>query len=199
MADFPCLVTWDASYFNSSVNTIFVQAEFGLTIDDDTVNGFEGFTSEALDPASGSYSWTILESYLEGNERVEAKLYLATNSDAQTKDETRFPGPAVGIGPATAPSGPNKAAIAVPVVFGVIALAFIAVYLYKRRRNPDFKLRHMFTGSKGNGYGVGQSRANRMGTDVTSVRMDAMGPDTRPVPGSGNVFREEMRRQEQAR
>ncbi|KAK0637141.1 hypothetical protein B0T17DRAFT_504516 [Bombardia bombarda] len=115
-------------------------------------------------------------------------------------------------------TGPNPLSIALPIGVGVLALLLIsAFFTFKKRNHPPGAgnlavLRSMlFSSSKTNkdGYGVGQSRGQRFRggssrereiTIVHHTHMVAQGLRMNTMAGgdngNGNVFREEMRRQE---
>ncbi|KAK3688233.1 hypothetical protein B0T22DRAFT_535454 [Podospora appendiculata] len=210
-------VTWDPTFFNSSTTPqIRVQAEFSPSKNPKTgeTGGSDGFTTDAIDVATGRYTWTILASYLEPDARSRsAKLFLATPTDTDNDGtfdaQDRLAGPRVQIISAnttTSPNndnnnnksmGPNPLSIALPVSLGVLVLLLIGGYFLLKRRaqnNPGAGgIRHIF--SRG-------SRAQRLPRDpvtiIHSTHMNA-GMRMQTMGESRNVFREEMSRQDRLR
>ncbi|ETS76787.1 hypothetical protein PFICI_12174 [Pestalotiopsis fici W106-1] len=201
------IVTWDPSFFANNSVLVQIQANFSPSSGSDpTPQDDDGFTSNSLRAGTGSYSWDISSSVLNSTSEngVDAQLYIVTAAaDGETMQRTL--GPLVRVVPAassednfSASGGPNLAAIIVPVVVGVLLLMAIAGFLFKKRRNPDWKLRDMFGVGSKDGYGSRKSRAERsLGAGAVGVQMGDM-EVSRPQDGR-NVFREEMQRQQAAR
>ncbi|KAK4463924.1 hypothetical protein QBC42DRAFT_322503, partial [Cladorrhinum samala] len=119
--------------------------------------------------------------------------------------------------------GPNAVAIALPVVFGALTLMLMTALVVFKRRNPGWSLREAIVkgvpGMLRRKLRPAGPRAGMMGgpavvkragtgkrirgedirvvtTDINGLRMNAMRMAGGGVGGSGNVFREELRRQE---
>ncbi len=117
--------------------------------------------------------------------------------------------------PAAPSGGINPVAVALPIVFGVLALCFMGFCVWFKRKHPDFgrgfftfRRRQRWAGGGdggGRGYGIGRSKSQRLRgqdikvvtTDINGLRMNAMAMNG--DRGGSNVFREEMRRQDRAR
>ncbi|KAK3940286.1 hypothetical protein QBC46DRAFT_261239 [Diplogelasinospora grovesii] len=208
-------VTWDPTYFNSSTTTtttqIQIQADFKFApadINNTAIKGgLDGFTSDPIDLSTGSYSWMISNEYLPAKVRsMQATLFLAQPSNNNDGAGERVTGPEVQIVAGSGGSNvnndknslgsgggrPNPIAIALPVVFGFLALVGIGGYLwyYNKRKNGGQKI---FARGR-----EGYSGRRIRGRDIKLVP----GSDVRmgPVGNGGaerNVFQEEVRRQQQ--
>lgn len=206
-------VTWDASYFGDSSTLVQIQADFNPSSGEDpTPLDDSGFTSNSLRAGTGSYSWTISESLLNSTTAdaagVDAQLYIVvTTADGGT--ENRTVGPLFRVVPGNSTgnadgegdgNGPNLVAIIVPIAIGVLVLLAVVAFLFMKRRNPDWRLASMFGRGKGDGYGSRKSRTERAAGSATGANGVQMGDLGISAPQGGrNVFREEIRRQEEAR
>ncbi|KAK1977740.1 hypothetical protein LZ30DRAFT_691925 [Colletotrichum cereale] len=198
-------VTWDTALFPSPKTMIQVQGDFGVT---DTIEPGHGFTSLLLPASQGHFAWAAAGYDMAPDEALEVRLFLAVTANNGTITG-RHGGPRVRVvnnshkdsGRLRRRRGPNVLAIVLPLVFGGLALAGIAwfVWWYGRRRG-------MF-GSRGRGYGIGKSRGQRavdakigLGDGAFSSPdrgVEMMPPPPRPPRLSGgNVFRNELDRQE---
>ncbi|KAH6654798.1 hypothetical protein BKA67DRAFT_659070 [Truncatella angustata] len=207
------IIRWDPSFFGNASTLVQIQADFGPAAGDDpTPLADVGFTSNSLRAATGSYQWVVSDSILNSTAAdaggISAQLYIVAAA-ADGGVENRTLGPLVRVLPTesgggesgSGSAGPNLVAIIVPVVLGVLLLMAVVGYLFMKRRNPGWKLRSVFGIGKGIGYGSRKSRAERAidtgGVAGNGVQMGDLGISG---PTSGrNVFREEMRRQEEAR
>ncbi|KAF3006236.1 hypothetical protein E8E14_003862 [Neopestalotiopsis sp. 37M] len=201
------IVTWDPSFFTNSSVLVQIQADFSPSSGSDpTPQDDDGFTSNSLRAGTGSYSWDISSSVLNSTSAtgVDAQLYIvAAATDGENTQRTL--GPLVRVVPASSTgddsnvtSGPNLAAIIVPVVVGVLLLIAIAGFLLKKRRDPGWKLSNIFGMGSREGYGSRKSRIERsMGAGAGGLQMGNV-ESSRPQDGR-NVFREEMQRQQAAR
>ncbi|KAK0375987.1 hypothetical protein CLIM01_06667 [Colletotrichum limetticola] len=198
------LVTWDTSLFPLPNTMVQVQGDYGVT---NAIDPGHGFTSQMLPASQGHFAWAAVGYNMAANESLTVQIFLAlpqTNGSITA----RHPGAKVSIvnRPQNDNSnqrrrGPNVFGIVLPIVFGVLSLVGIGwfVWWYGRRKG-------MFS-SRGGGYGVGKSRGQRtadvkigLGDNAFSSPdrgVEMMPPPPRPPPPSeGNVFRNEMSRQE---
>ncbi|KAJ0327629.1 hypothetical protein COL5a_005597 [Colletotrichum fioriniae] len=200
-------ITWDTSLFPLPNTMVQVQGDYGVT---NAIDPGHGFTSQMLPASQGHFAWAAVGYNMAANESLTVQIFLAlpqTNGSITA----RHPGAKVSI--VNRPQndnnnnqrrrGPNVFGIVLPIVFGVLSLGGIAwfVWWYGRRKG-------MFS-SRGGGYGVGKSRGQRtadvkigLGNNAFSSPdrgVEMMPPPPRPPPPSsseGNVFRNEMSRQE---
>ncbi|KXH66669.1 hypothetical protein CSAL01_06633 [Colletotrichum salicis] len=200
-------ITWDTSLFPLPNTMVQVQGDYGVT---NAIDPGHGFTSQMLPASQGHFAWAAVGYNMAANESLTVQIFLAlpqTNGSITA----RHPGAKVSI--VNRPQnddnnnqrrrGPNVFGIVLPIVFGVLSLGGIAwfVWWYGRRKG-------MFS-SRGGGYGVGKSRGQRtadvkigLGDSAFSSPdrgVEMMPPPPRPPPPSsseGNVFRNEMSRQE---
>ncbi|KAH9889123.1 hypothetical protein F4778DRAFT_391894 [Xylariomycetidae sp. FL2044] len=205
-------VTWDPSFFSDPETLIQLGGQLS-PLSGETQSGQEGFVTEDLRAGDGRYTWEIADdAYLEdGQDMVLAALSLAvSNNSAAGGTEILIAGPQVQLTRAAATAAKpvvNPAAIAVPVVLGVLVLGLVTWYLVKRRRDPGFSLRSMVPGTgaaaASAGYGVKKSRGERTGPLPLGGRQIKMAPmmndDAAGAAAAGagrNVFRDELRRQQ---
>ncbi|KAK1516803.1 uncharacterized protein CCOS01_12352 [Colletotrichum costaricense] len=197
-------ITWDTSLFPLPNTMVQVQGDYGVT---NAIDSGHGFTSQMLPASQGHFAWAAVGYNMAANESLTVQIFLAlpqTNGSITA----RHPGAKVSIvnRPQNDNSnqrrrGPNVFGIVLPIVFGVLSLVGIGwfVWWYGRRKG-------MFS-SRGGGYGVGKSRGQRtadvkigLGDNAFSSPdrgVEMMPPPPRPPPPSeGNVFRNEMSRQE---
>ncbi|KAK1752235.1 hypothetical protein QBC47DRAFT_405439 [Echria macrotheca] len=230
-------VSWDPTWFNSSETPmVFVQADFGVP---DTTNpadgGQDGFTSDLIPTNVGRFTWNVLPEYLApGFAAVPAALFLAEPSLTNiTTRGNRIPGPRVELVSGTgqpltdAPNsdsannvstGANPVAIILPVVFGVLTLCSLGLFVWVKRRYPDFWTNLMsfrfrrWPAGRGGGGGrggmFGRSKSQKLrgqdikviNTDMNGLRMNAMAMNgALNAERDRNVFREELRRQDKSR
>ncbi|KAK2017644.1 hypothetical protein LZ32DRAFT_600427 [Colletotrichum eremochloae] len=186
---------------------IQVQGDYGVT---DTIEPGHGFTSLLLPASQGHFAWAAAGYDMAPDEALEVRLFLAVTAN-NGSITGRHAGPRVRVvnrsrkdpvgGGNGRRRGPNVLAIVLPLVLGGLALGGIGwfVWWYGRRRG-------MFS-SRGRGYGIGQSRGQRavdaklgLGDGAFSSPdrgVEMMPPPPRPprIP-EGNVFRNELNRQE---
>ncbi|KAK2041420.1 hypothetical protein LZ31DRAFT_625701 [Colletotrichum somersetense] len=211
-------VTWDASLFPNPKTMIQVQGDFGVT---DKIEPGHGFTSLQLPASQGHFAWAAAGYDMAPEESLEVTLFLAVAGGNGTITD-RHRGPRVRVVNRSRKGhgdrdrgdgnrdrdrrrGPNVLAIVLPLVLGGLALSGIGwfVWWYGRRRG-------MF-GSRGRGYGIGQSRSQRavdaklgLGGGAFSSPPDRgaveMMPPQAKTPAlsseGNNVFRNELDRQE---
>lgn len=202
-------MTWDPSYFGDSSALVQVQADFTPSSGEDpTPLDDAGFISNSLRAGTGSYSWAISSSILNSSTSdaggINAQLYFVV-STGDGGSENRTLGPLVRVVPISSSdtgsgSGPNLVAIIVPVVVGALVLMAIAAFFIMKRRKPEWKVGSMFSLGKTPGYGSRKSRSERaVGMEMSgnAVQVGDVGV-SKPQEGR-NVFREEIRRQEEAR
>ncbi|KAI1841244.1 hypothetical protein JX265_010144 [Neoarthrinium moseri] len=190
-------VSWDPDFFGDPSTLVQIQADFSPSSGEGKSTGENAFSSNALRAATGSYGWDIRQSVLgNGTDSVNAQLYIAVvSTDGSTQNRTT--GPLIKVVSPTAPSsdsngGVNIVAIIVPVVVGVLILAAIGGYLCAKRRDPGWSLKGMF--------GLGKTRTPKSALPVAGTREVQMTDMSMGKPQDGrNVFREEIRRQEEAR
>jgi hypothetical protein len=205
-----------------------VQADFGVP---DTTNlaggGQEGFTSDLIPTNVGRFTWNVLPEYLApGFAAVPATLFLAEPSLTNiTTRGNRIPGPRIELVSGTgqpltdAPNGSannvstgaNPVAIILPVVFGVLTLCSLGLFVWVKRRYPDFWrnfLSFRFRRWPGRGGKFGRSKSQKLrgqdikviNTDMNGLRMNAMAMNgALNAERDRNVFREELRRQDKSR
>ncbi|KAK3898164.1 hypothetical protein C8A05DRAFT_38254 [Staphylotrichum tortipilum] len=215
-------ITWSPSYFTSQT-LLTLQILYSSTS--------TGFTSPPLPASQGFYPWPIPPDFLSsrGNPASYNVSFLLAWSDDDTPEENDLfsrRGPAVFITPNSAPheekkssGGVNVVGIAVPVVVvGVLALLAGMCFLTYRRTGAVPLAGAFNHRSSSAGYGVGQSRGERVGADAggwprdnkseTNVNAggveltdrDSWGVAAGGGGGGGrNVFREEVERQERLR
>ncbi|KAI3535688.1 hypothetical protein CSPX01_11212 [Colletotrichum filicis] len=197
-------ITWDTSLFPLPNTMVQVQGDYGVT---NAIDPGNGFTSQMLPASQGHFAWAAVGYNMAANESLTVQIFLAlpqTNGSITA----RHPGAKVSIvnrpqndNSSQRRRGPNVFGIILPIVFGVLSLVGIGwfVWWYGRRKG-------MFS-SRGGGYGVGKSRGQRtadvkigLGDNAFSSPdrgVEMMPPPPRPPPPSeGNVFRNEMSRQE---
>lgn len=220
-------VTWDTTFFTLSNASVEVQGNFPSRDNaTGSENGNPGFTSEKMSASQGFYVWGpdfILER--EGVDAVEVQLVLAAFADDNgTAIETQHLGPVVWVVNSTAlndttgdgdtdSGGSSHKLIAIPIALSIalaIAVLVLAVLCYRtyRRRGTLPLLGTLSRRRSGAGYGERQSRAQRavdggtgknIGIQLTDRESWSPGRGGGEAPsGQGrNVFREELRRQEQ--
>ncbi|GKT52991.1 hypothetical protein ColTof4_13037 [Colletotrichum tofieldiae] len=193
-------VTWDTSLFPAPSTMVQVQGEYGVT---KTIEAGHGFTSQLIPASQGHFAWAAVGYNMAPNESLDVQLLLAIPANNGTITG-RHAGPKVRIVNRSRTDqrrrGPNVFGIVLPIVFGVLSLGGIAwfVWWYGRRKG-------MFH-SRGRGYGVGKSRVQRtadvkigLGDSAFSSPdrgVEMMPPPRPPPPSEGNVFRNELTRQE---
>lgn len=220
------IVTWSLDWFSNTNTSVEVQGIYH----DGTMTGF---TSPLLPVTKGFYAWTIEDSILTGRasplSTLNISLTLAYYKD-NTSDSEDVPGPTVIVnsllsdpGDNHGGGGTNVVAIAVPVVIVLVLLALTGLCVWSWRRHGTVPVlgalrRRSTTGGGGQGYGIRQSRSQRVGdgpgeavvgsdkksggVGIPLTDRDSWSPSTSPAgPGGGqrNVFREEMERQQRER
>ncbi|GKT88742.1 hypothetical protein Ct61P_06592 [Colletotrichum tofieldiae] len=196
---------WDLSHLGHlplprPSTMVQVQGEYGVT---KTIEAGHGFTSQLIPASQGHFAWAAVGYNMAPNESLDVQLLLAIPANNGTITG-RHAGPKVRIVNRSRTDqrrrGPNVFGIVLPIVFGVLSLGGIAwfVWWYGRRKG-------MFH-SRGRGYGVGKSRVQRtadvkigLGDSAFSSPdrgVEMMPPPRPPPPSEGNVFRNELTRQE---
>lgn len=155
-------------------------------------------------PAGQGYMpLTIRESFMLGQEvQKPVRLIMAYRDDDGELKEV--PGPRINIVRADITvleaeedderKGPHPAAVAVPVVIGLL-LVGLGAWLLWRRYKDRFILSRIRRRSA-QGYGVGKSRGARAGKEGIDLGETSVSPLPR---AGGNVFREEIARQDTER
>lgn len=199
-ADQNSSVTWDPNYFLSPNTELRFQADITPDMDSDNAIGQEAFTSELLTAGMGSYVWTVGVNLLngDGDNTTPATLFLSPLNATNNIDANRIMGPVVELVLRNSTNMTTRAlAIALPIVFGILILSILGGFIWYRRRHPNSKLCSLFTIQR-KGYVERKSRIQRLPPDAkimsneSSVELRQSG-----VGGGRNVFREELRRQEQ--
>ncbi|KAK4217754.1 hypothetical protein QBC37DRAFT_448140 [Rhypophila decipiens] len=211
-------ITWDPRFFNRSssssrANVVFIQADFGSTASDSSFGGRDGFTSAPLDPLSGSFTWTILNSFLTSGGRETtsrgARLFLATQEElVQIVDPgsslttpsasvaTRITGPRVVIRASPSRDNnnrmdmPNPLSIALPVGLGALVVLIIGVWFcFRRWRNHsiDNKNRNSTSRGKMQDLEMKQSTPKTVGGQNKPGFWKKLGPG-RPSSGPGSGY-----------
>ena len=144
---------------------------------------------------------TIRESFMLGQEvQKPVRLVMAYNDDGGVKE---VPGPRINIvradisvvqGVKSGRKGPHPAAVAVPVVLGLL-LVGLGLWWQWRRKKGGLVMAGIRRRS-GQGYGVGKSRAARAGKEDG---IDLEESPVSPPRAGGNAFREEIERQDAER
>lgn len=219
-------VTWSETYFSNTSTSLEIQATYHD-------GSGKGFTSPRMLASRGFYVWDIASDFLTNRDpavsSLNVSLSLAYFQDLYGNDVEEVPGPTVVVTstPFEDSGGkgddkPNVAAIAVPIVVIIVFLALAGLCVWSWRRNGTVPvlgaLKRRSTGG-GEGYGIRQSRAQRVGNGA-GVSVVGVGADKKaavvPVeltdrdswsptgtspsgPGGRNVFREELQRQERER
>ncbi|KAK4108870.1 hypothetical protein N656DRAFT_783829 [Canariomyces notabilis] len=232
-------ITWSPSYFSPASTPLALQATFPPSS--------VGLTIAGPFPASqGFYAWSIPSDFLSSRTAEQLNLtFTLVQNDTSTpegNDIRTYGGPTVYLTPSSSPTGMGPSgsggtptntivAIAVPVVVITILLLFSGLCFLSYRRHGTIPLLSTLRkrrptvgggigGGGGAGYGVRQSRAERMGTgaalpgdnksetDVGGVELtdrDSWSPTYTARSAAGgegrgrNVFREELARQESLR
>jgi hypothetical protein len=219
-------VTWSDGYFSNTSTSVQIQG----TYHDESG---EGFTSPRMLASQGFYIWNIDSNFLTNRNTplssVNVSLALAYFEDLYGNLVSEIQGPTVIVTstPFQDPNGntndnkPNVVAIAVPIVVIIVFLALAGLCVWSWRRHGTVPvlgaLKRRSTGGGGQGYGVRQSRSQRVGADpavvgsdkkaavgVELTDRDSWSPSTSPSGPGGqgtgrNVFREELQRQERER
>ncbi|KAI2463171.1 hypothetical protein F4781DRAFT_437696 [Annulohypoxylon bovei var. microspora] len=185
--------TWDPTYFSTPNTTILVQGNYlNETTGEVTDQAFE---SPKWSASWGFWSYTIDSSLMKHQAAKNITLQLAATSTT-AGSSTIIKGPRVLITnyPVYQPDTgktPDKAAliIALPTVFGFIALCVIGTCLWNR------KSRHIGLGnimSRGrNGYGIGKSSRSRMGFGKKNKANERIQLMEREVEANGDeVYRD---------
>lgn len=144
---------------------------------------------------------SIRESFMLGQEvQKPVRLIMTYNDDGDVKE---VPGPRINIVRAdisvvqaekSERKGPHPAAVAVPVVLGLLVVGLGVWWLW--RRNKDRIILSGIRRRSGQGYGVGKSRTARAGKEDIDLKESPVSP----TPRAGeNVFREEIERQNAGR
>ncbi|KAK4652276.1 hypothetical protein QC762_609695 [Podospora pseudocomata] len=178
-------VIWSPLFFATSPTSrprqIRIQADFFPSntplsrLNSTLSTGTEGFTSNVLNPALGTFNWSILDSYIDDIDvpSLIAVLSIAepfTDSDGNgtvLQGNDRFPGPTVTLvrgptrptstnsvnggtinvppSPASENTGPSPITIALPILFGFLTAITLACCMVYKRRHPSFKVGEMVT------------------------------------------------------
>lgn len=186
-------VSWDTSFFqNASSDLLRIQVNYTSEDGSETDVAQAGFASPWLRTYTGTYGWNIQKGFLSDGQSIMAQLYIVTSDDSIKGPEIKLVAPTESASGDRETPKVNPAVIAVPVVLGTLLMGLIAVYLFKRRRNPEISLRDMF--KRREGYGIKKSKGER----TTAMQMGGMmGNASAVVPSGRNVFREEMKRQDE--
>lgn len=221
-------MTWSDTYFSNTSTSIQIQGTYHD-------GSGEGFTSPRMLASKGFYIWNIDSAFLTSRDTplssVNVSLTLAYFKDLYGNDVEDVPGPTVIVTStpfedpkdSTGDSKPNVVAIAVPIVVIVVFLALAGLCVWSWRRHGTVPvlgaLKRRSTGGGKQGYGIRQSRSERVGAGpgvapgasdkkagvgVELTDRDSWSPSTSPSGAGGqgtgrNVFREELQRQERER
>ncbi|OIW25389.1 hypothetical protein CONLIGDRAFT_718233 [Coniochaeta ligniaria NRRL 30616] len=222
-------VTWSDTYFSNTSTSVQIQGTYHD-------GSGEGFTSPRMLASRGFFIWTIDSDFLSSRDNtpssVNVTLTLAYFQDLYGNDVEEVPGPTVivtstGFEDDKGSSNdhkPNVVAIAVPIIIIIVFLALAGLCIWTWRRHGTVPvlgaLKRRSVGGGGQGYGIRQSRSQRVGAvdpaavvvgsdkkagvGVELTDRDSWSPSTSPSGPGGqgagrNVFREEMQRQERER
>lgn len=177
-----------------------------------------------MQASTGFYTWTIASTLLTDLDpavsSLNVSLTLAYFQDLYGNELQSITGPTVLItntaDTSTSDNKPSAAGIAVPVILVVVVLPLAGLGIwFCRRQGPPVSLVGALKRRSGQGYGVRQSRAQRVGaavggpggdkkngavSGVELAERDSWGPAGDAVrEGGRNVFREEVERQERER
>ena len=170
-------------------------------------SGISVFDSIEVEAARGYIAWTPDELYLLGRDSKALTLVLTYDDDNGTA--ISVPGGSVNVVRANitvALPPPDLASdsgfrrtisIVIGVVVGVMGtflVVFAACCFWRRGKNKIIIDRIRRRSSQG--YGVGQSRTQRVDTTKNGVNIQLDESPTSPRTAGQNVFREEVRRQE---
>lgn len=217
-------VTWSSETFSNKSALVEIQGDYQ--------NG-TGFTSELLPVTQGYWVWKVDKDILGGlgNTPLNVTLYLASwepeDGDGVDEIEFRKAGPTVyvvresAVPVDRAASGVNAIAVAVPVAIGSVILFAIIFFFWRWRQGKGMPFGAFKRRSTAQGYGVRQSRSERVGggglggtgvpddkpapsVGIQLTDRDSWSPTSPTAPRLGgndsqqgrNVFREELRRQE---
>ncbi|KAJ9149187.1 hypothetical protein NKR19_g5743 [Coniochaeta hoffmannii] len=231
-------VTWSDTYFANSSTTIEIQGTYH-----DGSDTHSGFTSPRMPASKEFFVWAIPDDFLSSRNppltSLNVSLAIAYFLDLYGNDVEDVSGPTVIVTSSEdsqADSGntghkTNVAAIAVPVIVVVVLVVLAGLCFFSWRRHGTVPVLGALTkrrstgigGGGGQGYGVRQSRAERVGAGggatggfaaaaaaggdrkgavgggVELVDRDSWSPDRTTAQPGRNVFREEMERQERVR
>ncbi|SPO07479.1 uncharacterized protein DNG_10173 [Cephalotrichum gorgonifer] len=200
-------VTWDKTFFGTDTR-------------DDLVNITANYLPSSrrimnaipVPAGQGYMPLTIQESFMLGQEVQKPIRLVMTYFDDEEGELKEVPGPRVNIVRADISvaehvegkkggGGVHPAAIAVPVVVGLLAVGLGFWCLWRRNKDRFILSRIRRRSSGGQGYGVGRSRAGRMGGGGGDVGKEEIDLPVSPPPRTAgtNVFREEIRRQDTGR
>ncbi len=182
-------------------------------------DGVEGFTLPSVTAGQGFYAWAIdsslLEAHAHGADTLNLTLLLAalaTTGNGVT--EVPMAGPRIlvvsqGSTPASdvvsGTPGVPVVAIAVPVIVGAVSLGLLGFCVWSWRRHGRMPMLNRGPGRRrsGQGYGVRQSHSQRTAGATTARGAVGAGgiqltpsDSWSPTSGTGNVFREELQRQD---
>ena len=191
-------VTWDRTFFGEDTRDELVNITANYL-----PSGRRIMNSVPVPAGQGYMHLTIRESFLLGQEvQKPVRLIMAYRDDEG--DLKEIPGPRINIVRADISilesedehgrKGPHPAAVAVPVVIGLLLVGLGVWWLW--RRNKDRLILSRIRRRSGQGYGVGKSRAARSGKEGFDLGESPVSP---PPRAEGNVFREEIARQDTGR
>ena len=195
-------MTWAADYFASGDTMVHVSGIF-------TPSLIPVFPAISVPADRGYYAWTVQDAYLLGREEKDMTMTL-TYTDADGEEKT-LNGPKIWVVRADisinqpqesrSSGGVNPAAIAVPVVLGLAAVAAGLYFLWRRNKQKLILAGIRRRSSQGYGVGKSHSQRTRTGTDKSIADIQLHESPTSPTPSTPgrNVFQEELRRQERER
>ncbi len=179
----------------------------------------DGFATARLAASSGFYAWTVDSSFVAehgASRAVNVTFYLAYNTSASEGDGNllRIGGPSVLVSqspPPTVRHGPaagTVAGIVVAVVLSIFAVLLSAFCVWSYRHHGRLPCIGALVSKRASsfsakGYGVRQSYGDRTGSGAWAA--GGQGAFAQPLPtltsaspgGGGNVFRAELKRQEE--
>ncbi|KAK0710153.1 hypothetical protein B0T26DRAFT_600575, partial [Lasiosphaeria miniovina] len=222
-------VTWAPTFFGEN-------PDGAVALNIEVQGTANGILIHSVPASQGFYAWKIESDFLAPYKAVALNItFMLQQDDISTPDENDFTvqiGPTVtvataGMGASGGSSGTSAVVIAVPVVVGLAVLLVAGLCVWSFRRHGTLPLVGTLGGGikrRSSGYGVRQSRSERVGAGdaaagVGGIRSDK--PDARvggiqltdrdswsptapshPKLGDAsigqgrNVFREELQRQE---
>lgn len=194
-----CVVTWDTTFFASE------NQDQQITISAHWVPSNGNIESVTARAGDGFVPFTITEDFMRGSSGAKSIAMVMKYGTAADPKETEGPRiyavrdeiSVVDHVEKKGRKGVHPAAIAVPVIVGVLAVALGFFCLWKKNKDKIVLSRIRRRSSQG--YGVSKSRSQRAGSggvDGAGVHEGDIKLQESPRSEGRNVFQEELRRQE---
>lgn len=190
----PAAVTWDKTFFGDDTRDSLVNITASYL-----PSGRRAMNADPVPARQGYMPLEMREAFMLGQEaKKPVRLTMAYDDGGEAKE---VPGPRVNVVRADVSvaaaedkpgsKGPHPAAVAVPVVVGLLVVGLVVWWVWRRK---GALVLSGIRRRSGQGYGVGKSRAARAGPEEIDLKVSPVSPRA-----GGNVFREEIERQDAGR